>query len=479
MSQTNTPPAPITHTPAQEAQVVKKVMWRLIPFIVILYLMNYIDRVNISIAKLQMMDVKLGIPGFNDGVYAFGVSVFFIGYFLCEIPSNLIQEKVGPRRWIARIMISWGLISCCFMFTNSPTIFYILRFLLGVAEAGFFPGMILYLSYWVPARQRARAGALFLTSTAISGIIGNPLGGYILYVARDSQLLHPWQWLFLIEGIPTVLLGCLVLYYLTDYPKDAKWLSTEERDILTSRMAHERHNHPSGHSHEIKHAFTNGRVWLLSIIYMMLMFGFYVINYWTPTICKKSLLASGSLAKDMPGYLVDLRVGLLSAIPFGAAAIGMVIIGLHSDRTGERRWHVALSATLGAIGLALAAVAPVWFEGTPALVVTLMGLSIGGIGIWGTLGPFWTMPPHILTGAAAAAGIALVNSLGNLGGGFVGPNVLGQLREHYKTDLWGLLLGTLVLLIGAAIVLVTRIDPRAPAAFPIDPNANETVEPGQ
>lgn len=465
-----TPPPAINHTDAEEAAVVRKVMWRVIPFIVLLYLMNYIDRVNVSIAKLQMTD---SIPGFTDGVYAFGVSIFFIGYFLFEVPSNLIQEKVGPRRWMARIMISWGLVSIGFIFVRGPWSFYTLRLLLGIAEAGFFPGMILYLSHWIPARQRARAGAFFLTSTAIAGVIGNPLGGFILYATNDVGHLRPWQWLFLIEGIPTVILGFVALRYLTDEPAGAHWLKPREREILVSRMAHERHAHPSGHAAELRHAFVNRRVWLLGLLYAMLMFGFYAINYWTPTICKKSLTTASFITAATPAHLADFRTGLLSAIPFGAAAIGMVFIGLHSDRTNERRWHVAMGSAVGAVGLAVAAVAPTMLTGTPAVVATLAGLSLGGVGIWGTLGPFWTLPPHILSGTAAAAGIALVNSLGNLGGGFVGPNLLGQLRGHYKSDLPGLLIAAGTMVAAAVIVLRLRLDPHAPPAFPIDPNAEE------
>jgi len=456
-------------------------MWRLIPFIVVLYLMNYIDRANVAIAKIAMQadpklnpDIANNVLVFSDAVYAFGASIFFIGYFLFEIPSNLIQEKVGPRRWIARIMISWGIISSCFMFVNSPTSFYVLRFFLGAAEAGFFPGMILYLSYWIPAKQRARAGALFLTSTAISGVIGNPLGGFILYAMSGHPPLSSWQWLFLLEGIPTVILGLVVLWYLTDYPKDAKWLTDDERQILMNRMAHERHNHPSGHAAEIKHAFTSGRVWLLSFIYMMLMWGFCTIIYWTPSICKTALKGAGTIDAKTPPHMVDLYVGLISAIPFTAAAIGMVLISLHSDRTGERRWHVAICALVGAVGLAIAAFASILFTGTTAIVATLAGLSISAVGIWGTLGPFWTLPPHILTGAAAAAGIALVNSLGNLGGGFVGPNVIGFLKKIQPYgDVYALLIGSAALILGAVVLIFTRIDHHAPPAFPIDPNAEE------
>lgn len=443
------PPPAITHSPEAEAAVVRKVMWRLIPFIVILYLFNYIDRVNVGLAKLQMIRT---VPGLDDAVFGLGFATFFIGYFIFEIPSNLIQEKVGPRKWIARIMISWGIVSACFVFVQGPWSFYFLRFLLGVCEAGFFPGMILYLSYWIPAKQRAKASALFLTSIALSGIIGNPLGGFVLYLMSSVGTLQGWQWLFIVEGVPTVILGVIVFFYLTDYPADAHWLSAEERAILTARMAHERHNHATGHASQLRHAFTNPMVWLLGIVYGLMMFGFYVINYWTPSMAETALTNMHAIDKTTPKHVADLYCGLLSAIPFTAAAIGMVIIGHHSDRTGERRIHVIVCALVGAVGMALAAFAPVLLQGTIALVMTFLGLSIGGIGIWGTLGPFWTMPPQILTGTAAAAGIALINSIGNLCGGGLGQWGIGRLKKHTGSDLVGLLLASATLIAAAIII---------------------------
>jgi len=397
---------------------------------------------------------------FSDAVYAMGASVFFIAYFLFEVPSNLIQEKVGPRRWMARIMISWGLVSMSFMFVSGAVSFYVLRFLLGAAEAGFFPGMILYLSQWIPAGQRARAGALLLTSTAIAGVIGNPLGGWILYAAADWPGLTPWQWLFLIEGIPTVILGFVVFWYFTDAPKDAKWLTADEKRILIARLAQERAAHPGSHAAELRHAMLNPHVWSLGLLYAMLMFGFYTINYWTPTLIKTALTTAGVLTSSTGKHVEFAKVGLLSAIPFGAAAIGMVIIGLHSDRKNERRWHVAFSALTGAAGLVLAGYSATLFTGTLGAVAAIVGLSIAGIGIWSTLGPFWTFPPHLLTGTAAAAGIALVNSLGNLGGGFFGPNILAALRKSTGADFWGLMLGAGTLIVGAILVLCLKVEHR-------------------
>jgi MFS transporter, ACS family, tartrate transporter len=475
--------------------VVRKVLWRIIPFGVLLYVMNYVDRVNISIAKLSMQSdpglvSDTGKLLFTDTVYAWGVGVFFIAYFLLEVPSNLIQEKVGPRRWIARIMISWALVSMAFVFVPLRHLnlgfvtvpldpcrnFYILRFLLGAAEAGFFPGMILYLSQWIPARQRARAGAFFLTSTALSGVIGNPIGGFILHSAESWSHLAPWQWLFILEGIPTLVLGVIVFFYLTDHPKDAKWLSAPERELLIARLAHEKHHHPSGHAAELKHAFANPKVWLLGFLYALLMFGFYTINYWTPTIIKESLLVAGILTPLTERHVEYLLVGLLSAIPFGAAAIGMSVIGLHSDRTNERRWHIAFSALLASLGLAFAALAYLFLPKSMMSYTTIIGLSVAAVGIWSTLGPFWTLPSHLLTGTAAAAGIALVNSLGNLGGGFGGPKLIAFLKERTGSDAGGLLVGAGLLLLAGTLTAVLKFEHKvdhAPPAFPIDPNTEE------
>ncbi|MGN6367740.1 MAG: MFS transporter, partial [Phycisphaerae bacterium] len=332
--------------------LVRKVLWRLIPFCILCFLLNYIDRVNISIAKLKMVEA---IPGFTASVYATGAGIFFLGYFLFELPSNLIQQRVGPRRWIARIMITWGVISICFVLVRGPFSFYFLRFLLGFAEAGFFPGVILYLSHWVPQRYRARASALFLTSTAISGVIGNPLGGTILYWAEKHPFwLESWQWLFLIEGLPSVVLGVVTLVFLTDRPGDAGWLTAAERGRLEEILEGERAAHPAGHLSELRDAFRSGHTWMLSALYGLVVFGFYTVNFYTPTIIKEALVAAGAITKETPGYRVFFEVGVLSAIPFGAAAVAMVVIARSSDRRGGHARHFAFACLLIAVGLGVA-----------------------------------------------------------------------------------------------------------------------------
>lgn len=405
---------PFVEDPTRERRVVRHVMLRLIPFMILLYLLNYIDRVNISAAK-KLMGQDLGL---SDAVYGVGVSVFFIGYFLFEIPSNLIMEKVGPRRWMARIMVSWGLISAAMMFVREPWHFYGLRLLLGVAEAGFFPGMLLYITYWVPPAQRARATALFMTSTALSGVVGGPVADVLMRL--DGGGLRGWQWLFLLEGIPSVLLGVGILFVLPDRPHQARWLSADEKAALLGRLAAEQDDLADA-PHTLSHALADVRVWVLCLLYGTLIFGFYVINYWTPSLVKSTLAAESSAP-----------VGLLSAIPFFAAAVTMSVVGWWADRTGRRRLTVILFALVGASGYALAAVA----RDTP---VMLLALAVAAAGIWSTLGPFWALPSRFLRGTAAAAGLGLINSAGNLLGGFLGPNMMGQIKERtgsYDAGLW-------------------------------------------
>ncbi len=407
-----------------EQAVVRKVLWRLIPFGILCYLLNYIDRVNISVAKLKMVyDAKAhtGLPWFTEDVYSTGAGIFFLGYFLFELPSNLIMEKVGARRWVARIMISWGIITMCFVFANSMWAFYGFRFALGLAEAGFFPGMILYLSYWVPHRHRARAAAMFLTSTALAGVIGNPLGGLITYAARNQPYgVADWQWLFLLEGLPSVVLGVVTLFYLTDRPKDAPWLTAAERESLMRVLAREHDEHPAHGKAALRDALKSPHMWMLSLLYGLMIFSFYMINFYTPTIFKAALIANGLISGNTPQPIADLWASLFSAIPFGAAAVGMVLFGRHSDKHNERKYHLAFACALTTIGMTVAALGPS-AGGTTGTVLVIAGLSVGAIGAFGMFGPFWSLPPQFLTGTAAAAAFAIINSIGNLLGGYLGP----------------------------------------------------------
>src|SRR5579863_897433 len=351
-----------------------KVRWKLIPFLFALYVVSYLDRINVGFASLQM-NRELGL---SEAAFGFGAGIFFIGYFIFEIPSNLVLQRIGARVWISRIMISWGIAAMAMMFTRGVKSFCLLRFILGAAEAGFFPGIIFYLTNWFPARERARAIAAFMTATQVAGIIAGPLSGVLLGMDGEWRL-SGWQWLFLAEGLPALVLGFAVIAYLPDGPNDAKWLSPDERRSLLARLAIEREMIGDGAGRTLAVALTSARVWLLSLLYFMIVFGHYGIALWLPQILKAF------------GGLSDLRVGMLSSIPFITAAIAMVIVGRRSDSRNERRWHLALSAFVGAGALALSAAAHQPLFG-------LLAISVAAAGVSSTAGPFWTLPPAFLQG---------------------------------------------------------------------------------
>ena len=415
-----------------DPRLIAKIIARLIPFLCVLFIVNYLDRTNVAMAKLRM----LGDTGISEAVYGLGAGLFFIGYFIFEVPSNLILERVGARVWMTRIMISWGLVCAAMMFVRGPHSFYGLRFLLGVAEAGFFPGIVLYLTYWIPSRRRASVLAWFLTSTAISGIIGNPLAGMLMKMEGIAGL-HGWQWLFLIEGIAPVLLGFVTLAILPDRPKDAKWLDASEVAWIEQQLARE-HIDRGHHVAELTHALRHPRLWLLSVIYFMLIMGLYGFVYWVPTIIKNASGAS------------DMMVGWWSAVPYLVAAASMVVVAHHADRHNERRWHIAASAVFAAGGIAIVAHCTTTTTVVPAL-------CLAAIGIWGSLAPFWALSTRFLRGTAAAGGIAIVNSIGALAG-FASPSVIGWAKGQTGNFTRGLLIVSTALVCGAALVLLV---PRA------------------
>ena len=385
-----------------------RVRRRLIPFLFLLYLVAYLDRVNVGFAALDMnRDL-----GFSAAVYGLGSGIFFVSYTLLEVPSNLMLARVGAGVWIARIMLSWGLVSAAMAFVWDATTFYVLRFLLGAAEAGFFPGIIYYLTQWFPARERARAVALFMTGTAIAGVVGGPLSSGLLLL-DGAWGLRGWQWLFLVEGLPAVLLAPIVWRQLNQLPATAPWLPEDERRWLVETLAAEQVARPDEHD-TVRAALTSGRLWALAAVYFSVVLAIYGVSFWLPQILQALGTASSA------------TVALVSAIPYVAAAVAMVIVGGSSDRTGERRWHVALSALAGATGFALAALAPT------SLTLSLAAMSLAAMGVWGTLGPFWALPTAFLTGRAAAGGVALVNSVANIGG-FVGPTLMGYMRDATGT----------------------------------------------
>lgn len=412
----------------RESRTLTKVRWRLIPFLFLLYVIAYLDRVNVGYAALDM-NRELG---FSAAVYGFGSGIFFLSYTLLEVPSNLVLARVGARRWIARIMATWGLLSMAMVFVDTPLSFYVLRFVLGAAEAGFFPGLILYLTHWFPARERARAVALFMTATAMAGVIGAPISSAILQLHGFGGL-HGWQWLFIVEGLPAVLLAPVVLRQLTERPADAAWLSPDERDWLTREMAKE-HDQTHGVHLTFRAAAGSGRLWALAALYFCIVIAFYGISFWLPQIVQAT------------GHLSSATVILLTAIPYVAATIGLVVIGSRSDHKAERRWHVAVPCLIGAAGFVLTVLAP------QTAAAALLMLSIAAFGIWGALGPFWTLPTAFLRGTAAAGGIAIVNSVGNLGG-FAGPFLIGWVRAATGSFEGGLLTLAGVLVAGAVIAL--------------------------
>lgn len=428
---------PLAALPPLDPATVRRVARRIIPFMFVLYIAAYLDRINLSFAALQMKQALR----FSDTVYGLGAGIFFVGYFLFEVPSNLILARVGARRWIARIMITWAVISSATAFVRTPLEFYSLRFLLGLAEAGFFPGMILYLGNWFPARERASAVSKFMTATAMAGVIGGPLSGAML--ALDGTLgFAGWQWIFLAEGVPSLLLGIATLRWLTDRPEDAHWLARGEREALAARIREEQSLVAGQRSLSLGSALAHRTVWALGLLYFTLLIGMYSISLWLPQIIK------GFSGLD------NLQVSIVSAVPYLLASMAMVVVGRRSDRTGERCGHVAVSALVGAIGMTGSAL-------LHAPVVAMLAVTVAAMGIWSALGPFWPLPSAFLSGTAAAGGIALINSLGNLGG-FVGPFLIGRVR-----DLTGSFTASLLVIAAflAAAALLAWMLRRSPAAM--------------
>src|SRR5215831_3422722 len=374
----------------------RKVTLRLIPFLFILYIVAWLDRVNVGFAGLQM-NADLG---FSSAAFGFGSGVFFLGYCLFEVPSNLVLHRVGARRWISRIMISWGVISAAMMFVRTTSTFYLLRFLLGAAEAGFFPGVVYYLSHWYPEGQRARAIAAFMTAVPVSGVIGGPLSGALLTL-NGSFGLAGWQWLFLVEGIPAILLGIIVLIYLTDRPEAANWLSSAEKDWLVTRLAAERTSRSTAHPIGTIAALTNPTIWHLGVVWFLAAIGFYGYSFWAPLVVKSLTETS------------DLGVGVILGAISAVTIVCMILNSAHSDHTDERPLHVAVPLLISGAGFFGCAILR---EPIPALFF----LALIPIGHCAAHGPFWSMPSRFLTGAPAAAGIALVVTIANVGG-LLGP----------------------------------------------------------
>lgn len=426
-----------------EKRAIKRISCRIVPFIVLLYFVSFLDRVNIGFAAMSM-NRDLGI-----GPYAFGIGagIFFVGYFMFEVPSNLILHKIGARIWIARVMVTWGLISGAMAFAQGERSFYLFRFILGVAEAGFFPGIILYLTYWFPARYRASVMALFMAAAPLSTALGSPLSGLLLQM-HGLLGLRGWQWMFLIEALPAVLLGIVTFFYLTDRPEQARWLPDDERAWLVATMAAERPANPVHASHNPLVALMDLRVIALALVYFGTSAGLYTLGLWSPLIIR----AFG---------LTALETGFVNAIPATVSMVAMVLWARHSDRSGERVWHVVWPCLLAAVGLAGAALA-----GT--LVAVVIALTVINIGISCAKAPMWAMPAQFLTGPAAAAGVAAINSIGNLGG-FVGPVAIGWLKERSGGYGQGLCLVGAFLVLSALLILLLARHQKSLAAAEVTP----------
>jgi D-galactonate transporter len=411
-----------THDP-----LYRKIAWRILPVLFICYIVAYIDRVNVGFAKLQMMgDLK-----FSDSVYGFGAGIFFLGYFLLEVPSNIILHKVGARVWICRVLITWGIVSACTALVRTPWQFYTVRFLLGIAESGFFPGMILYLTYWFPSHRRARMVAILMAGFPVSGIVGSPISGYILRSLAHSHGIAGWQWLFVLEAVPAIILGALIPFSLDDRVVNAKWLTPEERAIVAADIDEES---AAKTHHTTLSVFTSSRVWLLGIIYFGIEMGSYAVGFWLPTIIRQT------------GIRNEFDIGLLSMAPFILALVVMILVGRHSDKTRERRWHVVIPNVLAAIGFILCT------QAGSNTTIAMAGLTLAVVGVVTTLPMFWALPTSFLGGGAAAAGIALVNCTGNLGG-FFSPAIIGFLKTETGTLNSGLFLVCGCMLASSVLIL--------------------------
>ncbi len=406
----------------------RKIAFRLMPFLMLCYFCAYLDRVNVGFAKLQMMsDLQ-----FSEAVYGLGAGIFFIGYFLCEVPSNIVLHKVGARRWIARIMITWGILSGCFAFVQTEWQFYTLRFLLGVAEAGLAPGLLLYLTYWFPSYRRARMTVLWFIAIPISGMIGGPLSGLIMDRMSGVHGWFGWQWMFVIEAIPTVLVGLLVLAVLKDSVQEANWLTQDEKNLVKQELAQD-NQHKEGHA-SVKEFIADKRLWLLAGIYFCVVMGQYAITFWLPTLIRNS------------GISDNWHIGLLTSLPYMCAIVVMILAGRSGDHFQERRWHLIIPMCAGAIALTFATL----FASN--LTLSLICLCIAASGVLTASSLFWMLPTNFLGGVSAAAGIAAVNSFANLAG-FCSPYLIGWVTTNTGSNAIGMFLITAVLIFGASLVL--------------------------
>ncbi|WP_233889843.1 MFS transporter [Paraburkholderia flagellata] len=405
----------------------RRVAWRFMPLLFIGYVIAYLDRVNVGFAKLQMVNAL----HFSEAAYGLGAGLFFVGYFFFEVPSNLLMHRLGARRWIARIMVTWGALSIATAFVHTATMFYVMRFVLGIAEAGFFPGMVLYLTYWFPSHRRGKMVALLMAGNPVSGLFGGPLSGYIMHALHGTLGFGGWQWLFIIEALPAIALGIVIFIFLDDRVADAHWLRPEEKRMIQDEINADASTHTHG---SVRMVFTSLRVWLLCLILFGIVMGSYAIGFWQPTIIR------GTGIRD------PLTIGLLTMIPYSAALVAMIAAGRNADRTRERRLHVAIPAVVAAFGFVICA-----FNGDHALL-SMIGLTLAAGGVVTALPMFWALPTSFLGGMGAAAGIALINCTGNLAG-FISPAIIGWLKTVTHTLTSGLLVVAASLVLSAILIL--------------------------
>ena len=418
-------PAAFDANPAD--RLFRRAAWRFMPLLFMGYVVAYLDRVNVGFAKLQM----LSSLHFSEAAYGLGAGLFFIGYFLFEVPSNLLLHRLGARCWIARIMITWALLSMATAWVSTPLMFCVLRFLLGVAEAGFFPGMILYLTYWFPAHRRGRMTALLMAGIPVSGLLGGPLSGYLMHAVNGAWGLEGWQWLFIVEAVPSILLGVVIYVCLDDRPADAKWLSAAEKRLIQDEIDADGAVRTHG---SVRAVFGSARVWLLCLVLFGVVMGSYAIGFWQPTIIRGT------------GINDPMMIGLLTMIPYSVALISMIAVGRHADRTRERRWHVAVPALVAASGFGLCAL------NGDSSVLSMVGLTLAVSGVVTSLPMFWALPTSFLGGTGAAAGIAMINCTGNLAG-FISPTVIGWLKSYTHTLASGLVLTSCTLTLSAILIV--------------------------
>ncbi|KAA9151911.1 MFS transporter [Amycolatopsis acidicola] len=433
-------------TAAPGNRVLAKVAVRVMPFLALLYFVNYLDRVNIGFAGPNGMNKELGL---TSTAFGFASGIFFLGYLILEVPSNLALHRFGARRWLARIMITWGILATILAFVPNATTLVILRFLLGVAEAGFFPGIILYLTYWFPAAQRAKAVALFMAAVPVSSAIGSTVSSLLIAHGGGILGMSGWRFMFLVEGIPAILLAFVTWFYLTDRPEKAKWLTDEERKWLTSELDAERQATEAAHHWPLRKALTHPRILALAFVYFAIAYGLYALGFFLPTIIA-------GFGAEFGTKLTVIQSGLVNAIPYVIGAVVMVFWARHGDRTGERKWHTALPMLVGGIAIPIAL-----YLGNP--YAAMVAVTICAVGVCCALPTFWALPSNFLAGAAAAGGIALINSLGNISG-FAAPYVTGWLRDLTGTQRTGLWVVGACMVAGALVALALGAKPRASAA---------------